>query len=169
MSEYAERAVGSLDSFANALREQDVRSLVSHVEDFARRQPVLFLAGSVALGFAAARFLKSSAQGDGGDGQGSGAQYAPSYDSSGYRAGRSGGASGYGTEYGRHIDSGQGGSRQTQQSPAGSRSASGQSGAGPATGGGSPSSPQYGSTRSTGPGTRASAEEIERAMRKEPR
>jgi hypothetical protein len=31
------------------------------VEDFARRQPALFIGGSVAAGFALARFLKSSA------------------------------------------------------------------------------------------------------------
>jgi hypothetical protein len=32
------------------------------VEDFARRQPVLFIAGTVAIGFALARFLKSSSR-----------------------------------------------------------------------------------------------------------
>lgn len=63
VADYAERAVGGLDSVAHALREQDVRSLVGQVEDFARRQPVLFLAGSVAAGFALARFLKSSSGG----------------------------------------------------------------------------------------------------------
>jgi hypothetical protein len=60
VTDYAERAVGGLDSVAHALREQDMRALVGQVEDFARRQPVLFLAGSVAVGFALARFLKSS-------------------------------------------------------------------------------------------------------------
>lgn len=68
VSDYAERAVEGLDSFAHALREQDARSLIGTAEDFARRRPALFVAGSVALGFALARFLKSSAK----DGYGQG-------------------------------------------------------------------------------------------------
>jgi hypothetical protein len=98
VSDYAERAVDGLDSVAQALREQDVRALVGQVEDFARRQPALFLAGSVAIGFALARFLKSSSRGYG---QG-GTQYTPD-DRSSWRpasAKQPGAAS---TEYGRHM------------------------------------------------------------------
>jgi hypothetical protein len=38
-----------------------VRELVGEVQDFARRQPTLFFGGAVVLGFAALRFLKSTA------------------------------------------------------------------------------------------------------------
>jgi hypothetical protein len=34
--------------------------LVGEVQDFARRQPTLFIGGAVILGFAALRFLKSA-------------------------------------------------------------------------------------------------------------
>jgi hypothetical protein len=90
VTDYAERAVESLDSVANALRERDVRDLVGQVEDFARRQPVLFLAGTVAIGFALARFLKSSSRGGASYGQGSGSYRS---NGSGYQA-SGGGASG---------------------------------------------------------------------------
>jgi hypothetical protein len=62
LSDYAERAVQGVDSLAATLREQDVRSMVRSVENLARRQPALFVAGSVAAGFALARFLKSSSR-----------------------------------------------------------------------------------------------------------
>jgi hypothetical protein len=60
LSDYAERAVQGVDSLAATLRDQDVRTMVRTVEDFARRQPAVFVAGAVAAGFALARFLKSS-------------------------------------------------------------------------------------------------------------
>jgi hypothetical protein len=98
ISDYAERAVHGLDSVAAALRQEDMRSLVGTVEEFARRQPALFLAGSAALGFALARFLKSSAHADhdhdvGGGRVGGGPSGYPSH-----------GSSARGTEYRRHFD-----------------------------------------------------------------
>lgn len=118
VSEYAERAVDSLDSVAQALREQDMRALVGQVEDFARRQPVLFLAGSVAIGFAVARFLKSSSQGHG---QGSGASSAGRASSYGAAAAHRPGAA---TEYSRHMapESGPQGTSGSDYQASGSRS-----------------------------------------------
>lgn len=62
LAEYAERAVGSIDSFASNLRERSIDDLIGDIEDFARRQPTLFVAGSIFAGFAFARFLKSSSR-----------------------------------------------------------------------------------------------------------
>lgn len=58
---YIRHAAGQLDSVANAVRTRDVRELISEVEQFARRQPTLFFGGALFLGFAAMRFLKTSA------------------------------------------------------------------------------------------------------------
>lgn len=146
VTEYAERAVGSLDSVAAALREQDVRSLIGQVEDFARRQPVLFLAGSVAVGFALARFLKSSTRNGGYSTYGQGGQY--------------GAASGSQprTEYGRHMDTQSGSGRSGQSSASGSdyqgygSRSSGLAGSAPAMGSSDgPASPQYSTTRTASP------------------
>ena len=106
ISDYAERAVDGLDSVAHALREQDVRSLVGQVEDFGRRQPVLFMAGSVAIGFALARFLKSSSRSSYSQGSGPYARSdaGPSSDhrSSSPRGGTNQPRAS-GTEFGRHM------------------------------------------------------------------
>ena len=53
LADYAERAGGYL-------RERDSDSLLADVEDLGRGQPWAVAAGGVALGFAAARFLKAS-------------------------------------------------------------------------------------------------------------
>jgi hypothetical protein len=98
ISDYAGRAVDGLDSVAAALRQEDMRSLVGTVEEFARRQPALFMAGSVALGFALARFLRSSTRAE-----------------HGHRiAGDDGG-----TEYRRHLDTGRNRSGSAQAEPPG--------------------------------------------------
>jgi gas vesicle protein len=57
---YIRRAGSELSTVAKAVRERDVRELVTEVEDVARRQPALFFGGAVILGFAALRFLKSA-------------------------------------------------------------------------------------------------------------
>jgi hypothetical protein len=154
VTEYAERAVDSLDSVAAALRDQDVRSLVGQVEDFARRQPVLFLAGSVAIGFALARFLKSSSRNGGYTSYGQGGQYGAATGSQPR------------TEYGRHMDtqsgSGRGAASGSDRQGYGSRSSSGLGGSAPAMGSSDgPASPQYSTTRggtSSGTGQRSPGE-----------
>lgn len=57
---YVERAADGLDKFCGTLRDRDINSLATQVQDFARRQPAVFLGGAVAAGFMVARFLKSS-------------------------------------------------------------------------------------------------------------
>lgn len=59
---YAHQAVSGLDNAAQALRTKNFDTLIADVEGFARRQPTLFLLGSVAAGFALARFLKSTGE-----------------------------------------------------------------------------------------------------------
>ncbi|MHB1134351.1 MAG: hypothetical protein ACYC4L_18425 [Chloroflexota bacterium] len=62
VAEYADSAAGQIDRLANYLREKDLDEMVGEVERFARRQPALFLGGSLLLGILGARFLKSSGQ-----------------------------------------------------------------------------------------------------------
>ena len=57
---YADMAADRLNGVAQYLRQQDVGQLAGDVQDFARRQPTLFLGGAFLLGFLGARFLKSS-------------------------------------------------------------------------------------------------------------
>jgi ElaB/YqjD/DUF883 family membrane-anchored ribosome-binding protein len=60
VSSYVERAAGQLDRVAQYLQTAEPDELVDRVEDFARRQPALFIGGAFALGLLGARFLKSS-------------------------------------------------------------------------------------------------------------
>ncbi len=60
-AQYIRQTAGQIETVANAFRQRDMRELVGEVQQFARRQPTLFFGGAVILGFAALRFLKSSA------------------------------------------------------------------------------------------------------------
>jgi hypothetical protein len=60
VARYVERAAERLDQLGGTLRDRDIESLAMQVQDFARRQPGVFLGGAVAAGFLVARFLKSS-------------------------------------------------------------------------------------------------------------
>jgi ElaB/YqjD/DUF883 family membrane-anchored ribosome-binding protein len=62
VAHYVEQAASSVEQIADTLHRQDLKELMRHTEDFARRQPGLFIGGAVAAGFALARFLKSSAE-----------------------------------------------------------------------------------------------------------
>ncbi|MCA9972180.1 MAG: hypothetical protein KC425_18285 [Anaerolineales bacterium] len=55
------QAADQLDKLSGYLQEQDVGDLLHDAEDFARRQPELFIGGAFTVGLLAARFLKSSA------------------------------------------------------------------------------------------------------------
>lgn len=59
---YAEQAADRLGGAATYLRERDVPQLIGEAENFARRQPAVFLGAAFGLGLLAARFLKSSRQ-----------------------------------------------------------------------------------------------------------
>ena len=60
-AQYSNRAADSVERVSNYLAEHDVEDFVNEAEDFARRQPELFIGGAFTLGLLAARFLKSSA------------------------------------------------------------------------------------------------------------
>ncbi len=60
IAELASGAADQAEALANYLRETDVRQLVGNVEDFARRQPLLFVGGAFLLGVAASRFIKAA-------------------------------------------------------------------------------------------------------------
>lgn len=59
---YVQMIADQLESIGGRLREKDLDTLVRDAEGMARRSPGTFLAGSVAVGFLLARFLKSSAE-----------------------------------------------------------------------------------------------------------
>jgi hypothetical protein len=63
-AKYAERLADGIGRISSSLREQDFRGLYRKAEDFARREPALFIGGALALGFVAARFLKSGPRAD---------------------------------------------------------------------------------------------------------
>lgn len=59
---YVEQAAERVEHMTNHLRAHDVPELIAQTQDFARRQPGLFVTGALALGFLGARFLMSSGQ-----------------------------------------------------------------------------------------------------------
>ncbi len=59
-SQYGENIAGTIENFSSYLDEARLNDIRRDVEDFARRQPLLFAGGAFALGLLAARFLKSS-------------------------------------------------------------------------------------------------------------
>ncbi|HET8632325.1 MAG TPA: hypothetical protein VFL91_33275 [Thermomicrobiales bacterium] len=93
---YADQAADQVERLATYLRQRNVNELIGDAQDFARRQPALFLTGAFALGVLGARFLKSSSQPQDTGQSHPGSQYpAPRYPASaaaggwrtGYRAG----------------------------------------------------------------------------------
>lgn len=62
MARYADQAGDGLERLSEQLRDRDIDAIVGAAEDFARRQPALFLGCAVGSGFLLARFLKSSAE-----------------------------------------------------------------------------------------------------------
>jgi hypothetical protein len=89
----ADTAAQQVDRAGQFLRQTDFQGVVRGAEDFARRQPAVFLGGALALGLVASRFLKAS----------------PSGGQSGYGGQRDFRSNGYGS-YGRYGGSSYGGS-----------------------------------------------------------
>jgi hypothetical protein len=58
--DYAAAAADQVEKLSGYLRNQNIGNLLHDVEGFARRQPELFLAGTLAAGFMIGRFFKSS-------------------------------------------------------------------------------------------------------------
>lgn len=57
---YADKAAEQVNRAAYYLKDKNADQLINSAEDFARRQPVWFLAGAFVVGVFGARFLKSS-------------------------------------------------------------------------------------------------------------
>ena len=57
---YLDAAAEQVERLSSYIDERGVDELVEDVEGFARRRPALFFGGALALGFLAARFIKSS-------------------------------------------------------------------------------------------------------------
>jgi hypothetical protein len=62
VGDYVNKAADKVSSLSQHLRDNDLDGLLRETEDFARRQPALFLGGAFALGVITARFLKSSSE-----------------------------------------------------------------------------------------------------------
>ena len=60
LPEYIDRVAEGVQAASGYLRERELSSLISDVENFARREPALFFGGAFALGLLGGRFLKSS-------------------------------------------------------------------------------------------------------------
>lgn len=58
---YSNEVAGQVERVSTYLEEHDLDDIVHETEDFARKQPELFLGGAFTLGLLAARFLRSSA------------------------------------------------------------------------------------------------------------
>lgn len=59
---YVSMVADQLESFSRQLRNKDANSLIRDAENLARRSPMVFFAGALLAGFAASRFMRSSAQ-----------------------------------------------------------------------------------------------------------
>lgn len=57
---YTNTVADKVEQISGYIEKKDLREVMNDVEDFAHRQPLLFLGGAFALGILAARFLKSS-------------------------------------------------------------------------------------------------------------
>jgi ElaB/YqjD/DUF883 family membrane-anchored ribosome-binding protein len=62
LATYVEKAAQHVGTFTESLAQQDVTQIVQTTKDFARREPMLFVGGALAVGFLGARFLRSSSQ-----------------------------------------------------------------------------------------------------------
>lgn len=61
-SQYVGMFADQIESFSRQLRNKDANTLMRDMENLSRRSPVVFFAGALVAGFAAARFMKSSAE-----------------------------------------------------------------------------------------------------------
>ena len=58
--DYAEQFAGQLDKVSEYLKQNDVNRLAADAEEFARKNPALFIGGAFLLGIGIARFIKAS-------------------------------------------------------------------------------------------------------------
>lgn len=64
LADYAGKAADQLEQLSTRFRQRDLTELMDDVNRFARRQPALFVGAAFAAGALAARFLKSSPDGE---------------------------------------------------------------------------------------------------------
>jgi hypothetical protein len=62
LADYAGELAGSMKNFAESLRGRSLDDLVRDTQQLARKNPTLFVMGSVVAGIALSRFLKASAE-----------------------------------------------------------------------------------------------------------
>lgn len=62
LSQYAGELSGSMHGLAERLRSRSIDDIVDDVRNLARRNPTIFIAGSIAIGLLGARFLKATAR-----------------------------------------------------------------------------------------------------------
>lgn len=101
---YAREAASMVDEVSDAIRDRSTGDLIRSVDRFARREPVAFFGAALVAGFAAARFLGSSARhshADTTDWRDSDRQDNRYNDRTGYGSGRSVYGTGSGYEPGR--------------------------------------------------------------------
>lgn len=60
VADYANVAADQLEKFSGYLRQQDLGNILQEIQGFARRQPEVFVAGTLAAGFLLGRLFKSS-------------------------------------------------------------------------------------------------------------
>ena len=63
-AQYIERAADRIEEFSSRLRDRELGDLMRDAEQFARRQPAVFIGAAFLVGVLAARFLKSSSSED---------------------------------------------------------------------------------------------------------
>ena len=64
-AEYSDVAAKKIENIANYFDQKNVRDMYTDVENFARRNPAVFVGGAFALGLLLSRFLKSGADSKG--------------------------------------------------------------------------------------------------------
>jgi hypothetical protein len=62
IADYVNKAADGIERWASELRQQDLEDAMRAVQQFARRQPAMFLGLAFGAGLVAARFLKSSSE-----------------------------------------------------------------------------------------------------------
>ena len=63
VAQYAQQAAEQIDRLSETVRQRDLRDVLATTEDFARRQPAMFIAGAVAAGFVIGRLLSRPSAG----------------------------------------------------------------------------------------------------------
>lgn len=60
VAEYAEKAAAGVERVSGYLRERDVDEVITDVQDYARKNKGVFIAGTLLVGFMTARLIKSA-------------------------------------------------------------------------------------------------------------